>query len=241
MTRPAHICGDFYSPNFDKRPKNVIDTIVLHSTHLSFASSIKRLCDKVAKVSCHYLIDLDGQIYRLVEDDKRAWHAGISYWRGKSNLNNNSIGIELVDTTSKGLRIKRFPRPQMKSLIVLLKFLTKKYKIPSCNIVGHSDVAPDRKDDPGEFFDWQDLANEGIGHYHSECLKSAKNSCLVDPKAKEIQIMLKAYGYKIKTTGSFDGQTKDVITAFKRHFNPAGMRNDYFGAIDLKILSYLLH
>ena len=245
MRNTYTLCKDFISPNFDNRTKK-IDMIVIHSTHLPRDKWIKEVCDKSVKLSAHYLIDLKGKIYQLVEDNKRAWHAGISHWRGKNSLNDNSIGIELVDTTDKDKRIKIFPNKQMDSLIELLKSLIKKYKIPNHNIVPHSDIAPDRKSDPGENFNWALLASHKIGQYHKINPSKEKNTCLIDPKhttitnVKEIQRMLKTHGYKIKITGKLDTETKHVITAFRRHFNPKHLGKDHFSSIDFKILSNLL-
>ena len=241
MKQSFTIHTDFISPNFDKRRKK-IDTIVLHSTHMSFNESMKRLCDPSAKVSSHYLIDLKGKTYQLVEEKKRAWHAGISSWKGKSSLNNNSIGIELVDENTKGIRIKKFPKPQMESLITLLKILIKKYKILKHNVIAHSDIASDRKDDPGEHFNWPLLASHNVAQYHNAVIKNEKEQCFLNPKnatikkIKDIQRMLKEYGYKIKITGKFDDQTKEVITAFRRRFNPKNLKKNYFNSIDFKIL-----
>ena len=211
---------------------------------MTFDESARRLCDPDAGVSCHYLIDLNGKVYQLVEDKKRAWHAGISYWKGKSSINNNSIGIELVDTNTKGKRIKKFPKAHMESLICLLKILIKRYKIPNHNIVAHSDIAPDRKDDPGEHFDWSLLASHKIGKYHNINTNKERDSNLICSKSsavriKELQRTLKAQGYKIKITGKFDDQTKKVVTAFRRHFNPMNLKKKYFSSVDFKILSEL--
>jgi N-acetylmuramoyl-L-alanine amidase len=236
MIKSLNICTDLVSPNFDKRSKK-IDTIVIHSTHMTFADSSKRLCDPTARVSCHYLIDLSGKLYQLVEDEKRAWHAGKSYWRGKTSLNNNSIGIELVDTDNKGTRLSHFPKPQMISLIELLKFLIKKYKIPSYNLVAHSDIAPDRKDDPGEHFDWALLASHKLGQYHKLSTTHTSNpEKATILKVKELQRLLKKQGYKIKITGKLDTQTTEVLTAFRRRFNPKDLNKDYISRIDFKIL-----
>lgn len=244
MKKSLHIHTNFVSSNFDKRPQKKIDTIVIHSTHRTFSFSIKRLCDKLAKVSCHYIINLDGKIYQLIPDQARAWHAGISCWRGITCLNNNSIGIELVDTDNKRRRIKEFPKPQMGSLLVLLKLLIKKYQIPDWNIVAHSDIAPDRKDDPGENFDWQLLASHGIGHYHDIIFHKDKDARLITSKStksqiKEMQQALKNYGYKINITGKFDTQTHKVIIAFRRRFNPHRIKRKSFNTMDAQILSHL--
>jgi N-acetylmuramoyl-L-alanine amidase len=231
------------SNNFDNRPRGTsIDTVVLHSTHMSFKDSVKRLCDTHAKVSCHYLINTDGKLYKMVDDKHRAWHAGKSYWREHQALNDNSIGIELVDTTSQNVRLKKFPKAQMKSLIKLLKSLSKRYKIPRCNIVAHSDIAPDRKDDPGEHFDWPLLFAHGIVIHHNVDVRDNRrliNNTSSMAKIKAIQRLMKKFGYKLKLSGSFDKQTKEVITAFRRRFNPLALKQKHFGTADYRILEYL--
>jgi len=143
------------SPNFDKRPKGTkIDSIIIHYTGMkTFNDAYKRLCDKNSKVSTHYLIGRDGRTFNLVEEKNRAWHAGISHWKGVNNLNNNSIGIELENPGHEFGYIS-FSKKQMLSLILLCKELKKKYDIKADWVLGHSDIAPDRKLDPGEKFNW---------------------------------------------------------------------------------------
>ena len=161
------------SPNFNERPKDtIIDTIVIHYTDMESAqASLERLCDPKAEVSSHYLIDEDGTVYRLVDDKKRAWHAGVSHWNGKDNVNNFSIGIELQNHGYNYFRLYNhwppYPLKQMEALLVLLKDLSNRFPIKPRNIVGHSDVAPNRKPepkrDPGPHFDWKWLAEKGFG------------------------------------------------------------------------------
>lgn len=158
------------SPNFDDRPANaVIDSIVIHYTGMpTAAEALARLCDgspeaqERGRVSCHYLIEEDGKIYSLVDDKNRAWHAGVSYWRGRTGLNDTSIGIELVNEGHDG-NYKVFPRAQLDALVYLCKQLCEHHPIKQENIVAHSDIAPGRKIDPGEKFNWRYLAKNGIG------------------------------------------------------------------------------
>jgi N-acetyl-anhydromuramyl-L-alanine amidase AmpD len=180
----------------------------------------------------------------MVEDQYRAWHAGKSYWCGRRSLNSNSLGIELVDTTCHNVRLKKFPSSQMKSLIKLLKMLIKRYGIPKHNIVAHSDIAPDRKDDPGEGFDWRLLFAYGIGVHHNVDARGKVNRRLINnstPAAqiKNMQRLLKRFGYKIKLSGRFDKQTKEVITAFRRRFNSSALKQKHFGTVDYEILESL--
>jgi len=157
-----------FSPNFSKQKRSLksIRVIVIHYTGMqSESESINRLCNSKFKVSSHFVINRIGKIYRLVYDNKVAWHAGKSCWGKYKNLNKNSIGIEL---TNKGHRLgyTSFTSKQISSLIKLSKFLIKKYKIKRKNIVGHSDIAPLRKIDPGEKFPWKELANKKVGIWH---------------------------------------------------------------------------
>lgn len=234
---------DFQSPNFDER-NNKIDTIIIHTTHLSFADSIDVLCSPKRKVSAHYLISLEGHVYQLVQDEKRAWHAGESSWKGITHLNNSSIGIEIVDTTNQGIRLSNFPDTQISSVITLCKTLISKHNILACNILAHSDVAPDRKDDPGAYFNWQHLSSEGVGVFHDIDYITVPNAPIIaygdkNEKVQVIQKLLKEFGYNIPTDSCFDDKTKNVIIAFKRHFNPTHLEY-LFSELDLQILENLL-
>ena len=158
----------YYSPNFNKkkRPKNSIKIIVIHYTGMqSERESLIRLCNSKSKVSSHFLISKNGEIYRVVQDFKVAWHAGKSYWGKYKNLNKNSIGIELANKGHK-FGYTNFHKKQISSLIKLCKKLIKEYKIKKENIIGHSDIAPLRKIDPGEKFPWDELAKKDIGIWH---------------------------------------------------------------------------
>ena len=166
----------FYSPNFDrkKRSKNSIKIIVIHYTGMqSERESIIRLCNPESKASSHFLISQNGKVYRLVQDSQIAWHAGKSCWGKYKNLNKSSIGIELVN---KGHQFgyTNFRKKQLLSLTKICKNLIKKYKIKKKNIVGHSDIAPLRKIDPGEKFPWENLAKENIGIWHDYKLNLLK-------------------------------------------------------------------
>ena len=146
------------SPNFDFKAKRTIKYIIIHYTGMkNQAVAITRLQSKVAKVSCHYLISKSGKIYQMVKDHNVAWHAGKSKWGKDVNLNKNSIGIELVN---KGY--ENYPKAQIKSLIYLLKKLKIKYKIKPQNLLGHEDIAPKRKVDPGPLFPWSILFKQGL-------------------------------------------------------------------------------
>nr|WP_233256083.1 N-acetylmuramoyl-L-alanine amidase [Falsiroseomonas bella] len=155
---------DLPSPNHDERPAGTpVDTLILHYTGMrSGEEAIARLRDPAAKVSSHYVVEEDGAVFRLVPEDRRAFHAGVSHWRGNAALNGRSIGIEIVNPGHEwGYR--PFPALQMAAVCELCLAILTRHPIPARNVVAHSDVAPDRKEDPGEFFDWQGLAANGVG------------------------------------------------------------------------------
>lgn len=149
------------SPNFDERGRD-IDTVVLHYTGMpTGAEALERLRDPKAKVSAHYCVEENGDIYKLVEEANRAWHAGVSFWRGDIDINARSIGIEIVNPGHQ-FGYRDFPEAQIASVITLLKDIRTRYDIALSRILGHSDVAPRRKEDPGEKFPWARLAKEGL-------------------------------------------------------------------------------
>lgn len=213
------------SPNQDGRPDNgKIDMLVFHYTGMPSATeAIERLCDPAAKVSAHYLIEEGGEIWALVPEGRRAWHAGVASWRGTSDVNARSIGIELVNPGHE-FGYRHFPATQMAALRRLVHDILRRQAIKPCDVVGHSDVAPLRKQDPGEFFDWRGLARDGIGLWPDEGASRAgawimefgdKNAAVAD-----MQRGLSAYGYGVPTTGLFDDATFAAVKAFQRHFRP---------------------
>ena len=201
------IAAEWRSPNFDERPeRGVIDMLVLHYTGMeSTDAALARLCDPQAKVSAHWLIDEDGRLFNLVAEGCRAWHAGVSFWRGASDINARSIGIELVNPGHE-FGYRPFPGPQMAGLIDLAQDILARHPIPARNVVGHSDVAPRRKMDPGELFDWATLAACGIGLWPPEA-----EECVLEDDA--IRSMLATIGYE--TIDLFA-----TLKAFQRHFRP---------------------
>ena len=165
-----------YSPNFDlqKRSKNKIKFIIIHYTGMkNEKDAIDRLTNPQSKVSTHYFIKLNGKILNMVPDSYVAWHAGKSKWKNYTNLNCNSLGIE-ISNSGHAFGYKKFNKNQIKSLILLLKILIKKYRIDLRNILGHSDIAPDRKKDPGEKFPWQFLAGRKLSFWHKLNLRELK-------------------------------------------------------------------
>lgn len=202
------------SPNYDERaPATDIRFLIIHYTACDFKTALKYLTDPHSPnpVSSHYLIDEDGTTVQLVPDEYRAWHAGVSSWRGYESLNTWSIGIELVNPGHE-YGYRHFPQSQMESLIKLCHRILKKYPIVPHFVLGHSDIAPDRKIDPGEFFNWSWLAAEGIGLY-PEFQESFKNTDI-----SYVQTLLAQYGYQLNITGELDAQTLAVLRAFQMHF-----------------------
>jgi len=195
------------SPNFDDRPVGTpIEILVLHYTGMESAeAAFARLCDPDAKVSAHYVIGEDGGIISLVDEEHRAWHAGEAYWRGLTDINARSIGIELVNPGHE-FGYRDFPDAQMAVLAELAKDVLRRHPIPARNVVGHSDVAPVRKTDPGERFDWQRLAAAGVGLWPGAVEP-------VDAEEGQVRDWLSAYGYNTSDLGA-------AVTAFQRHFCP---------------------
>ncbi len=218
---------DHPSPNHGPRPPGVaIDMLILHYTGMRTAGeAIERLCSADTQVSAHYLVDEDGTVLRLVPEERRAWHAGTSFWAGRRDINSASIGIELVNPGHE-FGYRPFPEPQMAALEPLARDILARHPIPARHVLGHSDVAPRRKADPGELFDWQRLARAGIGLWPEADAAPAAG-------IGEAQRLLAAIGYETALSGALDEETRAAVTAFQRHFRPA--RCD--GALDGETLA----
>ncbi|HWY62495.1 MAG TPA: N-acetylmuramoyl-L-alanine amidase [Rhizomicrobium sp.] len=193
------------SPNHDDRGDAGIDMLVLHYTGMASAeAALDRLCDANAKVSAHYTIGEDGTVYAHVLETRRAWHAGLSFWAGTHNVNACSIGVELVNPGHE-FGYRAFPESQIASLKILCRDILARHPIPASRVLAHSDVAPARKDDPGELFPWQTLAQAGIGLWPEKT----------------------GGGFGAETLARFgydpDAPQDKVITAFQRHFRPANL------------------
>ncbi len=209
------------SPNCEPR-RAAIQHVILHYTGMKTAEmALNRLCDAAAKVSAHYLIDEDGTTYRLVPEDKRAWHAGVAYWRGMRDINSASIGIELVNP-GHDYGYRAFPAAQMTALTALLGGIRVRHRIAAANVLGHSDVAPGRKQDPGELFPWPALAVDGFGLWPEETQVLAGV-----PDLSAAFRRLSDIGYAVPLTpaeGSdilnADTAATDVIAAFQRRYRP---------------------
>ena len=208
------------SPNHDERRAGAgIRYLILHYTGMATGQeALDRLRDPEAKVSAHYLVEENGTIHQLVDEDKRAWHAGVSSWEGESDINSLSIGIELVNPGHdypgyKG-DYRPFPEAQMTSLLELSREIVDRHDIKPWHVLGHSDVAPARKIDPGELFDWRWLAQRGVGIW-------PKNVAEVDTLSPDkLRRMLKEYGYGISTGDGENDELCTVLSAFQRHFRP---------------------
>lgn len=203
------------SPNFNERGQGVRPSmIILHYTGMKTAkAAIERLCDPSAEVSAHYLIEENGKLHQLVDDQYRAWHAGKSYWNGIQDVNAHSIGIELVNPGHE-FGYRPFPDKQIAALISLCKSLIKKYNIPAAYILGHSDVATSRKKDPGELFPWEELAVQGIGlwpHPEEMDYEAAKDIMF---NLEAFESLLGEYGYHV------ENHYAESVIAFHRHFYP---------------------
>ncbi len=211
--------------------------IVLHYTDmLTVEEALARLCDPISKVSAHFLISKEGVLYQLVDPKYRAWHAGLSSWGGEGDINSHSIGIEM-DNLGHTFGPEPFSIPQMNTLLDLLADLTQTYEIPAHRIVGHSDVAPLRKQDPGELFPWHDLAKKGFGLWPSERASSAYSSSTLS--FLETQQALCDIGYGCPLTGVWDDDSQKVCRAFQQHFTP-GELTGYPSELTYQTLQELL-
>ena len=210
------------SPNHDERPDGGhVDMLILHYTGMRTAqAAIDRLCDPDAKVSSHYVVDEDGAVVRLVPEQRRAWHAGVSYWRGHTALNGRSIGIEVVNPGHEwGYR--DFPVLQMAAVCDLCLSILSRHRIPARNIVAHSDVAPDRKEDPGEKFGWEDLARNGVGLWPIRTPDLGIGGTIRDATGlRPVRGALAYIGYQIAPEGALDPALSSVLRAFQRHWRP---------------------
>ncbi|MFG1397891.1 N-acetylmuramoyl-L-alanine amidase [Xanthobacter sp. VTT E-85237] len=208
------------SPNYGAR-KAAIDMVLLHYTGMESAeAAIALLRSPAAEVSCHYVVLEDGTIVQMVPEALRAWHAGVSSWEGVTDTNSRSIGIEIVNR-GHGLGYPDFPEVQVTAVGALVADIVARHAIRADRVLAHSDVAPMRKDDPGEKFPWEVLHHAGIGHYvHEAPLRGGRFFMIGDggEPVAALQAMLALYGYGIDVTGVFDEQTRAVVTAFQRHF-----------------------
>lgn len=219
--KDADVCP---SPNFGERKNDRgIDMIILHYTAMETAQSAQNwLCDERSEVSSHYIIDEAGKITQLVEDKMRAWHAGVGSWKGVSDINSNSIGIEIANL-GHDAGLPEFPSVQIESVIKLCQDIVKRHGIAKERVLGHSDITPMRKRDPGEAFPWALLHEKGVGHFvipapisGGRFFQKGENGQPIEA----LQSMLSLYGYATEISGHYCERTEADVMAFQRHFRP---------------------
>ena len=228
------------SPNFDARTAPP-EILVLHYTGMkSGEDALARLRDPESKVSSHYVVEEDGRIFRLVPEARRAWHAGVSYWKGQRNINGVSIGVEIVNPGHE-FGYRPFPNRQIAAVIELCADIRSRWTIENTHIVGHSDVAPARKDDPGELFPWKVLAEAGHGLWADAApapgapLRRGDESVGVFG----LQAGFTRLGYELPPSGKFDEATEQVVTAFQRHWRQAQVDGVADGATRAQLIALL--
>lgn len=224
---PDSACAGSVIPaaNFgDRRESAPIDMLVLHYTGMAdeIAARDWLVCE-FSRVSSHYLVFEDGRIVQMVAENKRAWHAGKSAWRGHVDINSRSIGVEVCNPGHEhGYR--RFPDNQIEAVIELCCDIVGRHPIEPRNVVAHSDIAPARKRDPGELFPWHWLASEGIGHWVEAEPNGGTKFCRrgdTGSPVEMLQELMNFYGYGVEKTGKYDFFTEQCVAAFQRHFRPA--------------------
>ncbi len=211
------------SPNFGDRRGARPNCLILHYTGMPTGeAALALLTDPASEVSCHYFVWEDGRIDQLVAEGARAWHAGKAFWKGESDLNSASIGVEIVNPGHDGWS-PSFPDRQIAATIALARDVLSRWRIPPERVLAHSDVAPGRKRDPGEAFPWRRLKEGGVGHWvepapiGGEALFRREEE---GPPVRALQAMLALYGYSVDLSGVYDRHTRAVVEAFQRHFRP---------------------
>ena len=211
------------SPNHGERLA-AVDCVVLHYTGMADdASALAWLCNPQSEVSCHYCIRENGEIIQLVPESRRAWHAGRSFWAGERDMNSRSIGIEIVNPGHAG-DCPPFPSMQIGAVIRLCRDIAARHTIAAQRFLAHSDIAPGRKQDPGEMFPWEQLHRHGVGHWVAPRAMGGGRTLSPGESGQPVealQAMLAMYGYGIDISGEFDAATAAVVSAFQRHFRPA--------------------
>jgi N-acetylmuramoyl-L-alanine amidase len=210
------------SPNLDARVRPP-DMILMHYTGMTTGeAAIERLRDPAAKVSAHYVVEEDGRVFALVPEERRAWHAGRAFWKGERDINGCSIGVEIVNPGHE-FGYRDFPDAQIAAVIALTDEIRTRWSVPDARILGHADVAPDRKEDPGELFPWKRLAEAGHGLW-------AEPAAAPGPPLAEgeegtgvfaLQAGLARLGYETPPSGKYEPTTTAIVRAFQRHWRPA--------------------
>ncbi len=213
------------SPNHGERKgRGVVDMLLLHYTGVPDDKvAINHLCNPGSKVSAHYVVLPDGAVIQLVAESRRAWHAGLGSWGSDTDINSCSIGIELANPGHEH-GYPAFPKRQIAATIALSRSIFARHKIPPHHVLAHSDVAPTRKQDPGEKFPWHLLAASGIGLWVKPVRIGREGPIYTlgetNPAIEETQRLLAQYGYQVPVSGYFDAPTRSVVAAFQRHFRP---------------------
>jgi N-acetylmuramoyl-L-alanine amidase len=210
------------SPNHDARGA-AIDILLLHYTGMTTEEeALARLVDPEAKVSSHYFVYEDGRVLQLVAEQQRAWHAGVGSWKRATDINARSIGIEIANPGHE-FGYRDFPDTQIEAVIALCRDIVARRHIHRARVLAHSDVAPARKNDPGERFPWARLAASGIGLWVEPAPITAGRTLSADDKGPEVETLqrdLARFGYGLTVTRRYDDDTRSVVTAFQRHFRP---------------------
>lgn len=225
IARPdSFLVADLHpSPNIEPRKAGYAPSIlILHYTGLP---SVERALDVLSrpdcKVSCHYVVDEDGRIIQMVAEEARAWHAGVSYWAGETDINSASIGIE-IQNPGHSLGYREFPAIQMRAVAALCRDISCRHGIVPERVLAHSDIAPGRKIDPGEKFDWAWLAGEGVGHWVAPApIENGDEGVPLGSDGSDVsraRVLLAGYGYKIEPGGAFDPEMQTIVRAFQLHF-----------------------
>ena len=212
------------SANFGERNNGAVaDMIVLHYTGMPDAEgAINRLCTPGTDVSAHYIVLEDGRVVQTVPEAKRAWHAGLGFWAGQTDINSLSIGIEIINR-GHDWGYPDYPPRQIAAVTALCRGILLRHEIPAHRVLGHSDVSPARKKDPGEKFPWHSLANSGVGHWVRPAPVTSGESIKLGAEGERVlalQQALSRYGYGIELSSQYDTATMEVVTAFQRHFRP---------------------
>lgn len=207
-----------------KSQNSRVQFLVLHYTATGNDASLKILSER--NVSAHYLVTDEPRphVYQLVDESRRAWHAGLGEWYGRTDINSSSIGVEVVNVGRQGNDWASYPKRQIHTLTLLLKDIIARHQIKPHNVVGHSDIAPQRKIDPGPLFPWEALAKQGIGRWYDANLVQqyeAQFLALGTPDIAWAQAQLRRLGYTAPLSGALDKETRNVIAAFQMHYRPA--------------------
>ncbi len=213
------------SPNHgERKDARQPDMILLHYTGMPDANAaLERLTSRLSQVSSHYLVFEDGRVAQLVQESRRAWHAGASVWAGETDINSCSVGIEIANP-GHDYGYPNFPARQIAAVTALCRSILTRHGVAAERVLAHSDVAPGRKQDPGEKFPWRTLHDSGIGHWVKPAPITESGPLLALGDRGEgvlaLQNSLRNYGYGLAATGTYDSETHDVVAAFQRHFRP---------------------